>query len=190
MKSMEQKDVSPALIGRKFAKESLDKTVEFFLRGDSGFPQREPKLTDAAGLPWEVPMEVSLDFHAGAWDTATPAERDEVARQVWGHRERLEALLVDRARFRNNSPWQKQDTFRELAFYVALVLVPSFSHLGRYPHAVRMARLLFRFSRSRPFRQVYGAGARGEPIMGRHLYMTVVLWALACHYPTHPDQDY
>ena len=187
---MGETEMRPTLVGRKFAKESLDETVELFLNGEFGFPRREPKLMDAAGPPWEVPMEVSLDFHAGAWDAATPAERDEVARRVWGHHERLEAFLGDRARFRNDSSGRKQDMFRDLAFYVALVLVPCFSYLGRYPHAVHMTRLLFGLSRSRPFRGVSGAGSHGEPIERRHLFLMVALWALAYYYPSQPEEEH
>jgi hypothetical protein len=182
-------EMQPASVGRKFAKESLDETVELFLEGEFGFPRREPELVDAAGLPWEVPMEVSLDFHAGAWAAATPAGRDEVARRVWGHRERLEAFLGDRDRFRDHPSHRKYETFRQLAFYMALVLVPCFAHLGHYPSAVRTAGSLFGLSRSRPLREVSGAGAHGEPIERRHLFLTVVLWALACHYPSQPNEE-
>ncbi len=186
---MEQRDVSPERVGRKFAKESLDETVELFLSREFAFPLHEPTLMDAAGLPWEVPMEVSLDFHAGAWDAASPAERDEVARRVWGHRERLEAFLGDRARFRDDPAHRKQEAFQELAFYMALVMVPCFTHVGRYAAAVCMTRLLFGLSRSRPFAEVSGAGSRGEPIEHRHLFLTVVLWALAYYYPSHPNEE-
>lgn len=187
---MKRGDLSPGRAGREFAKGSLDETVEGFLAREFAFPRREPTLADAGGLPWEVPMDVSLDFHAGAWETASPAERDEVARRVWGHREQLEAFLGDRGRFRDHPARRKHETFRELAFYMALVLVPCFARLGHYPAAVRMAGLLFGLSRSRPLREVSGAGSHGEPIERHHLYMTVVLWALAGHYPSHPDEEH
>lgn len=181
--------MSPEIVGRGFAKASLDGLVEDLLEREFGLPSREPALLDAAGLPWQVPMEVSLDFHAGAWDAATPDERDEVARMVWGHRERLEAYLGDRPRFRDDPADRKRDLFQGLAYYMALVLIPCFTYLGRYPSAVEMTRLLFGLSRSRPFRAVWGAGSSGEPIEFRHLLLTVALWALACHYPTQPDQE-
>ena len=186
---MERGDVLPERVGREFAKESLDETVEMFLSQEFAFPLREPTLMDAANLPWKVPMEVSLDFHAGAWDTASAVERNEVAHRVWGHCERLAAFLGDRARFRDRPDDHRQETFRGLAFYIALVLVPCFAHLGRYAAAVRMARLLFGLSRSGPFAEVSGAGSRGEPIEYHHLFLTVVLWALAYRYPSHPHEE-
>ncbi len=186
---MKHRELSPKSVGRKFAKESLDETVELFLSHEFIMPLREPTLMDAAGLPWEVSMDVTLDFHAGAWDAASLVERDAVARRVWGHRERLEAFLEDRSRFHDNSVHWKEEAFRELAFYMALTMVPCFAHLGHYPAAVRMTSILFGLSRSRSFKEVSGAGSSGEPIERRHLFMTVVLWALAYHYPSHPNEE-
>lgn len=180
---------SPEQVGRRFAEEQLDQTVELLIKKGHARLPRQPTLMDAADLPWMVPKGVSLNFHEKAWDDATPDERDQVARRVWSHREQLEAYLSDRDRFRDHATGQKHMIFEALAYYTALVLVPCFSHLGRYPAAVQLTRLLFGLSRSRRFREVPGAGARGEPIEARHLFMTVVLWALARHFPSPSHEE-
>jgi hypothetical protein len=180
---------SPEQVGRRFAEEQLDSVVEMLLDKERGALPRRPSLMDVAGPPWQVPKVASLRFHAESWEDAPTAERDEVAVRVWAHRERLEAFLGDQDRFRDQEVDRKRATIHDLVYYLALVVVPCFTHLGRYPEAVAMTRLLFGLSRSRPFRGVSGAGSRGEPIKQRHLLLTLVLWALARHYPSQPHEE-
>lgn len=180
---MGKRQQTPEAAGRRYARESLGGLVESMIEEHYAFPAREPTLLDATCLPWEVSMEVSLNFHAGLWAEADPEERDRVAQRVWAHHERLEAYLSNPTVFHRGLVESKEHLIKMMAYYIALIVVPCYTHLGRYPQALRIVECFFGLSRSREFLEVAAAGSRGMGIEYRHVLLTPVFWSLAIHYP-------